>query len=353
MNLILKFFKTHKLIAILILIMSIPLALFPRFNKQDIGIIKQFTGLKQHELNIDMRYYRNMTEYFKGNMPFDSLYKPFAYRPLVPYLASKLPFSSMTSINVVNTIAIVISVFLCFLILSKLGFDFEYKILGGLFFTISFPTVYYGASGFIDSFSIFLIFALIAARIYSKDFLIPFIMIFGAFTKETLVIIFPFLILHLIFENQKSVKISDFLSLSFFKNKAIRNGLILYVLSFILFCIGILIARKTYGSGKEYLWYPNIACLKDNLFRLKTYISFLLSFGIVGYYCIFYIFKNLRNDSRTIYMAFFIGFCLGILLWMYSYVSAYSDGRFIWTCYPFAIPLVLRFLKERKLNFKN
>ena len=125
MKTLLDFFKNNKIIAILILLVSIPIVLYPRFDMQDISLVKPFVGVPKGELTPDQRNYLHFVEYFRGEMPLDSCHAPYSFRPLVPFTASLLPFKPMTSIKIVNTFSVILTVIFIFLTLKRLHFDFE------------------------------------------------------------------------------------------------------------------------------------------------------------------------------------------------------------------------------------
>ena len=81
---VIHWFETHRLLSILLVITSLALVLSLRFNRNDVGIIKSFSGLKAGELSPDTHNYLNFVEYFKHNMSLDSVSAPFSFRPLTP-----------------------------------------------------------------------------------------------------------------------------------------------------------------------------------------------------------------------------------------------------------------------------
>ncbi len=273
MKFILDFFKKNKVVAILILLTSIPLVLYPRFDMQDIAIIRPFVGVPKGELTTDQRNYLNYVEYFRGNMPLDSCHAPYSFRPLVPFTASLLPFRAMTSINILNTFSVILTVILIWFTLQKLGFPFELRVIGGLLFVISFPTFYYSTTGHIDATATMLLFAIVFARIYEKDVALIPLMILAALAKETSLILFPFLMLHLYLSKQPSnfrMKFSSiFVMLKIPKDKQARRSYLYIWISFFVYLIAVVAARKffgEFGDGSAYFWAPTWEHLSDKYF---------------------------------------------------------------------------------------
>lgn len=352
MKTLLDFFKNNKIIAILILLVSIPIVLYPRFDMQDISLVKPFVGVPKGELTPDQRNYLHFVEYFRGEMPLDSCHAPYSFRPLVPFTASLLPFKPMTSINIVNTFSVILTVIFIFLTLKRLHFDFELRIVGCLLYVISFPTFYYSTTGHIDATATMLLFAIVLARISERDWALMPLMILAALAKETSLILFPFLLLHLYLSkipSHLSMNIGSFFKmLKLPKDKNSRLSYIYIWSSLILYLGSIYAARLlfgTFGDGSYYFWYPTLEHLADNIFRFKTYFSLLISFGFPGLLSLLYLLKMKNRWTEPLFASFMIGIIVSLLLWFYSYISAYADGRFIWTAYPFMVPVAIRYLQ--------
>ena len=329
---IFEYLSKNHLIAILILIISIPIVLFPRFNRNDISIIRPFVGTAEGELSPDMQEYNKFTEYFRGHEALTSIDPPYSYRPLVPFLASILPFDAFLSFNLVNIGAICLSIIIFWLALKKLNFNFEYRIVGVLLSLVSFPVLYYGPSGYIDAFSVMILYLIFYLRVSGKDNLIPIFMIMGAVVKETVIIIVPFLLVDIYFRTDKRERLVKYLY--------VCTGVFLYLVTTYF-------VRKEYGTGNQYLWVPEGSAFWNNIIRPKTYLSFLLAFGIPGILSLIYLIKYFKYKIDTEKYSLIIGTLCGLGLFCYAVISAYSDGRFVWTAYPFMIPLALYYFKSK------
>jgi hypothetical protein len=319
----------------------------------DIALVKPFVGVAKGEYSIDQRNYMNFVEYFRGNMPLDSVRSPYSFRPVVPYVASFLPFEAMTSINVLNTFIIILTCFLVWFILHKLDFEFEYRILGGLLFIVSFPVFYYATTGYVDAAATMLIFAILALVLYEQYYLLIPAMILAALTKETCIVVFPFIFLYIYSKSSTGGKESIFLqslkSLIPPEDKKLRNIYFFVWISFICFLVAMIIARKSfgmYGTGSGYLWLPSAEHLSDNVYRIKTYLSLILSMGFPGLLTMLYLISKKNKKQDALYVSLMVGIITALILWVYSYFSAYSDGRYIWAAYPYLIPLGLKYLKS-------
>lgn len=137
--------KIHKLILLLILLNIIAL---PRFNWRDLPQpLNQFVGEKP----FDVIQYEKYVEFFRGTKNVaNELEGPFSYRPLVPLLASVLPFKPNTSINLINLFFLTLGLIYHLRLLRLFGFIENQIIIGVLLFILSFPMFYYATSGYID-----------------------------------------------------------------------------------------------------------------------------------------------------------------------------------------------------------
>jgi hypothetical protein len=296
------------------------LVALPRFNWRDLPHpLNQFVGEKP----FDVEQYEKYVEYFRGNKNLaDELEGPFSYRPLVPLLASLLPYEPLTSVNLVNYFFLTLGLIYLIKLLLKLGFNEKEIIIGNLIFIISFPLFYYATSGYIDA-------SLIGIMLISNYYLMTkryflFVLSFtiGIFIKETIIVLLPVSTVYYLLNEKTRIK--------FVK---ISVPIFLYII-----VVGVI---RNFAPQKEiYVWKPSYEILHYNLLRIKTYITFILTLGIpllLSFY--FVITEKRKNIPKEIFYPLLTGIILSILLWLYSLFAAYSDGRQLWTSYVFAVPL--------------
>jgi len=317
------------------LVISVALVAYPRFDRQDASIIKELVGQHNgHALPGDSPYYTNYVEYFRGKAPIDSVILPFRYRPLVPFIASLLPVKSpMTSINIINLLALYITVLYLFLLLRALGFCFNYALCGSFMFTISFPVFYYGTVGCIDPVIICLL-TIGTYLIYRSSWpLLVALVTAGGLAKEIIVLLIPVALAYL-WVNKREWKLKT-----------------------LILCIGfvipIVVVRKIFIETGEFYWIPSLDTFASNI-RLRAILSILLTLGIPGLLALGAVvhyrdFKPRLNG--TVVVPLLIGILFTLFLVIYSMLTAYTDGRFIWPMVIYTIPFALweiRYWKERK-----
>lgn len=315
--------------------------IYPRFNRQDIAIVKPFVGGQEGTLSPDVHNYVNFTEHFKGHLPLDSVISPFNFRPTVPYLASILPVDSLLGIVFVNIFAAIIAIFSIYFILKHHHFEFGLRIIGCLLFIVSFPMMYYTPAGYIDASAICMISLITAAAVSERYYFLPLLFMIGAGVKEVTIIAFPFII----FISYRSYRSGD---------KQMIWPTFISVFSYVLVSY---LVRTGFSSESTYVWEPMFSSLQENLIRPKTYLSFLLSFGLVGVLGISQILSDIKVHSpklpivtflkNYVYTPHLLGILASFALNGYAVVSAYADGRFIWTAYPFLIPPAIEFIKSK------
>jgi hypothetical protein len=326
---------------IILLAICLVIVCLPRLNQNDFGFIKNFIGKGDihHEyiadgqaVSFDVYQYITYVKYFREQRTVDSLEAPFSYRPVVPWLASFLPMNPMMAINFVNILSLMVGLLYLIRILLELGFNTRLQFAGGLFYVFSFPVFYNGAIGCIDPLPICLIIVGIFYLLKKNYWLLSLAILIGIFTKESIILILPF-IYGLVTMNRNNIK------------SRLQTGFLL----FILFVIILVLPRFISPSHKSYVWAPSFNLMVENLSRVKTYLSFLLSFGYLGILALIVCWNNRPGSQAQIIglSPFIFGFIGALAFYGYSLISAYSDGRFIWMSYPFSIPLSLYYLQSK------
>jgi len=316
-----------------ILIVCLVILTIPRFNWGKLGSFNSLVGDKP----FDIKQYEAYTEFFRGDLSKKEILEgPFSYRPFVPLMASFLPFSPLTAINVINLLALILSLPLINKILMNFELDYKYRLLAQAFHVFSFPVFYYGTSGYVDSVMLFFIFLILYLLIRSKYLMLLITIAFGMSVKETIIIFYPVIVSFFIIK----------------KDMDVFKKIVFPVLILIIFIIESYFLRTAIAGKPVYLWTPRYEVLVDNITRLKTYLSFLLSFGLPGIGSVFYLFSSARESTFSkMEIVFTTGFMCALLLSVFSIFTAYSDGRHIWLSYPFTIPLSIAYMKQKRLGF--
>ena len=330
-----------KLIYQIILIISLIVVTIPRFNWGGMGPLKSFVGGKP----FDIEQYETYTKYFSGEKEKGSeMEGPFAYRPFVPFLASFLPFEALTSINLINLLFLIITLYPLVGLLKHFKLEGNYLLLGEVLFVFSFPVFYYGTSGYIDSVLIAFIMMGTYLLLNKKLFLFFLTFVIGMSVKETIIILIPVFAVYLFF----------------LKNVSLRKKIMLFLSLIIIYGMGMFFLRRFTPGAESYIWYPSFDIFFSNLARSKTYLSIFLTFGLPGIGALSCIYKFLRNKVGFTQEAVLItGLLISMLISFFSLFAAYADGRHIWTSYPFTIPLAIIYLKSLKkpgsllLKFQN
>lgn len=309
------------------------LVAMPRFNWRPLpSFFENFIGTKP----FDVEQYEKYVEYFRGNKQIASeLEGPFSYRPLIPFLASFLPFKVLTSINIINLLFLTLGLIYLLKFLTHFNFQEKSILISLIIFIISFPLFYYATSGYIDA-SLIGILSVTNYYLFQNKyshFILSFFI--GIFIKETIIIILPAAAVYFLMNektNQKFVKI---------------------ILPIFLYIITVFSIRSLVPQKGIYMWNPSMEIFIYNLSRVKTYLTLILTLGIPGIAAIYLILSSKRkNISKEFLYPIMFGFLFSILLWIYSLFAAYSDGRQLWTSYIYSIPLMIELIDSNtKLNF--
>ncbi len=313
-----------------------------RFNRNDIGFSNLTIPNSSYDpiKSNDAIRYINMTDYYKGTEDPEILIPPYTTRVLVPFIASKLPFASDTSINIINLVSMIISLFILHYTFVFYKLPDKLINLGCFLYVFSFPTFYYGTVTYVDA--VLLLFLFLSFYFILTDRMIFLILalILGTCVKESMLLIIPVFFVNSILKKDKlpSVFLKTFSLLIFY-------FLTIYFLHLVK------------PNKFSYMWIPSYEIFISNVIRPRTFLSFILTLGIPGILSVLLILyyfikdKSVIKSNLTLITGLIISFCL----WSYSVISAYSDGRFIWPAVVFSLPLsmillncYLRMKKTRK-----
>ncbi|MCX7727548.1 MAG: hypothetical protein N2053_11955 [Chitinispirillaceae bacterium] len=312
-----------------------------RFNRHDIWILNKITGgenfsfvaengkiykklsLDSYNYLLFVRFFRtvNTSRLKQQNLPIP----PFSYRPLGPFVASFLPFDEMTSLNIINLLALIITLFFLKLILIKTGVSLLSQVLALLMFIISFPVFYYGTIGYIDPLLIMFLAIGLFMIITEKWFLYALSIFMGTFAKEGMAILLPLPFVVYFLSKRKS-----FIFL-------------VGIMGIILYLVATYFTRSIISSPVKYFWIPSPKAFLSNLSRFRTYFSVLASVGLPGLLGILAIFSRIIKKDTYFYLLK-IGVIFSFFFFLLGMSSVYTDGRYIWPAYIFFIPLSALYL---------
>ncbi|GAB5465006.1 MAG: hypothetical protein Kapaf2KO_04420 [Candidatus Kapaibacteriales bacterium] len=278
----------------------------------------------------DVINYDRYVQAFRDDVEIlDSVEPPFSQRPLQPFLASLLPFDNDTSLNMINLAASLISLLLIWLIMGYYQVNVGVKVLSIFLFVFSFPYFYYTSVSRIDPLAVMVV--ALGIWVYFR---------FG--------LLYSLLILPIaIAQKEVALLYMLFVAFDYFKPTNIKTSFKTIIL---LLAVGLiyLLAKKMLLPGGEYSWTPEIYTLVENLSRPRACLSVLLS--------LFPLLIVLAFFRENIRMMEDIGYLAGILsialLIIYSFIAAYTDGRFVFIGYPILI-IYLSILINRHLAIKR
>ncbi|MGB0429189.1 MAG: hypothetical protein ACPGLV_01855 [Bacteroidia bacterium] len=263
----------------------------------------------------DDKYYLELITHFSIGQP-EIVKAPFGYRILIPFLASKFPFSPETALNILNFLALLATVFVmarCFKHLAKNALLYNSLIT---LFIFSFPTAYYSSIGYLDIWVVFMASIIAYLAIFNKG-IIWYLVVFavGVFIKESVIVLLPFVIAHQL--SKKPLK----------GTPKIYQTILFSVVSFLIWLIAYKINRNISPvENIDFLWRPKWRIIYENLSRPRLVPALILSLGVQGFWFAY----SLIKKRISIYSVWSIGFFSFFGLWIVAITSAYADGRFIW-----------------------
>lgn len=292
--------------------------ILPRFNGNQV-IVKQAP--------YDAKYFENYVEYFRGNSLELPLRPATNWRFLVPLTASYLPFSALTSINLINALFLALGLFIFYHALQLLNIPNIKKWQSIWLFLVSFPMFYYASIAYVDT-ALFLFIAIsIYATFKQQAWLFTLAILLGLCVKETIAISIPFYLFY------------------HFKNNR-KNAIFVTLVTFILYLYGLYFIRKyapiSLETTRNNFWTFNLESASINFYRFNSWFSVIFSFGLVG----LLFFKELINKTfrqiieKPIYLACLASIGSAIFLYFLSYFSTIADGRIIWLSYFYMLMVV-------------
>jgi hypothetical protein len=241
----------------------------------------------------------------------------------------------MTAINVVNVLTLWLGAILLAQLLVQQGMKQAYALLIMMVFIVSFPVFYYGAIGYLDTTFIGLLSIgcyLLARNQYGPLIVLIFI---STFVKESIVLIVPVYFLH-----------------SLVQKRGIVHVVVTTSALVASYMFGIWLARKFSSDQSGFFWKPDTETFLANVYRVRTWLSFLLSAGLLCALALLLIVVTLLRKNLDLLcrmLPWIAGVGGSLALFLYSLLSAYSDGRFIWPANVFVIPLLGLYYNEYKV----
>ncbi len=323
-NLVRKLSSKNKWILTSVLFLLVTL---PRFNDNKI-VVKN--------TSYDSKYFIAYVEYFRGEVPSQSIRPASNWRLFVPFVASILPFSANTSINCINLICLAFALYFLFQTLKNLAVDETISWISLWLFIFSFPTFYYSTIAYVDPGILLFISIAVFATIIQNNFMFLASLAIGLLAKETILLVLPFYFFYTVLQRKKPAYFFSFIA-------------------FFIFIIGNVLLRKyaptSSGESNSAFWEFSGNAFQLNFNRLHSWLSFPLSFGIVGVLYLYVLFKLKKNIfSDSLLLASLFSVMLALALYVASLFSTVADGRIIWHCYFFMLPAIAVYFSNNKLT---
>jgi hypothetical protein len=281
----------------------------PRFNGNQL-IVKNTP--------YDAKYFDSYIKYFRGEEITQPLRPATNWRILSPYIASKLPFNSLTALNVLNTVFLLFTLVMIATLFKKLKIEDNKLWLAIWLFLVSFPTFYYTTIGYVDIGAIFFISLGVYFIVCQYHLLFLLSLISGTLCKETEIIILGFYVGFCLFNRQ-------------------YFNMLIAIFLYVSVCLLLReYAPVSEGETNNKFWVMSKNAFENNLTRFNTWASLLLSLGIPFVLCVL---KMARLNFRLNQLE---KACLGamivtLVLYIFSFITSVADGRIIWHCYPFML----------------
>lgn len=313
-----------------VLAAALILVALPRFDRRDAGVdALTAEGRVASESLGDARFYVAMVEYFRSGEESPDLRMPFAGRVLAPWLASRLPLAPMTALNVVN----LASLLGCFALLTaamrRLGANGRAVLAAQALFVFSFPTFYYATIGYVEPVLLLGLGGVVLGIATGSTTLAVVALVAGCAVKESMLLAVP--AVALVAGREGGAR------------RAAAVGAAALLLG-----IGVTLAvRHVVPAAPGEAAGPSLERVLSNAGRVRAWAGNVLTFGPLGAVAGCLLASAARRRRLFAHPAgvpLLVGAGASLLLAAYAFAGAYADGRFLWTMYPFAVPMVAQML---------
>lgn len=280
--------------------------------------------------SFDIYEYHAYVEYFRGDFDRYPIYGPWRWRLVPSLIASWTPIQDQAvAFATVSLAFLVLGAVALVAASARNGLGRRGQSLVAILYAVSFPVVWYGTSGYVDGSSM----ALLCVGLYLMQsrrwWLLLLLLPIGMLTKETFLIIVPVAGTYLWARSER------------------KNDWVPWTAAFAVTAVGTFVAaRFLLPSPRNLDWYPRLARLSWNISRPEATGAFILSCGVVAPLALWRAWELLRARSTTEGAAalrenahLIVGLLLGFLVALHGYLTAYADGRHIWTIYPWGVVL--------------
>jgi len=270
------------------------------------------------------------------NMSYDPIHNsyvheaPYEFRLLTPTIVYGLPFDHQTSFLMITLVALILTSCIFYFYLKKLGFDFLLRFLGITLLMVS-PVFIYQIKQFllIDPIS-WLVWILALYLLLIKNYYGYFIvLIFGIFSKETILLSLPLFIFIV------------------FKENGLKKGLLRTLPVVPVVVLFLLFRYFIDPAGQNYISINYIIQImlyqSSQLFGIfRIFLMTFLPFGIIWFIFMYY-FKS--TDNSFIKNSFIL---LPFILAQLVIVT--TVFRVIFVAFPIIIPVFLFFIRDENSN---
>jgi hypothetical protein len=278
-------------------------------------------------LTPDSPYYLELVEYFEGGIPVNELNPPYAYRILTPWLASLIPLNPNVAFASVNLAATFVAYILFALILRQLATSQNEFNVGLTLMVISFPTVNYSSGVLTDPVGFLFLTAGALTLYFEKFILLALVASVGVLARDSVV----------------SLSLAAWIYLFLMRDEYKSRSIWTY--SFVgLVPVAFIFAIRAWLSDiPQYVWTPSFSRVSANLTRPVSWITVLLPAAPIAIVLFYGVWRrgcdrwhglSHRQRAWTISLT-----SVSLLVLLYSVLSAFMSGRFVWPLYVTIIPI--------------
>jgi hypothetical protein len=264
-----------------------------------------------------------------GNEVYAGPVAPFIHRPVLPYVASVLPFDAADSFALVNLVLVVAGVWFMVDALAVQGRSTRAQLIGGLLYALSIPVLVFTSSLFIDGGTMALFvfgYWLIVRRLW---WALALFLPLSYAVKETLIFLAP------------SAVVAWRAAGRSFRDKRFVIGVPLMAVAWI--AVAVLVRAAAPTPDASFSLGPRMSFVTWNLSNPVSAVFFVVSCSTVMIPAFVCIYRFVRASGwRTTFDRIgpeLVGMAMFVLVNVYSIAATDLTARTAWAFWPFGIAL--------------
>ncbi len=296
-------------------------------------------------VSVDEQQYMSLVEYLRGTprdeLHVDCVLDPFASRPALPWVASRLPFDEGTSLAIVNLALVLLATWATVFALRAQGFSGRVVALAGTLFAVGWNTLFFSSVILLDAGVVGLValcWYLLAIR--RPWWIVPILLVSYPVKEIVAVIVLPVL--------------AAWAYDAYRSGRSTRTAAVAPVVAAGFAAVVSLAVFRSIAIDADATWDLgiNLGAVLNNLLGPVGLVSFLLATVWIYIPALLVIRGRVRADGvvDTLRRPAVLGVAITVALCAWTVLAADLSPRFAWVGFPFAATLAAEWLSTGRAS---